>query len=84
MSAYAPGRHRLGTPGLRHCRDIPAVRARLEDRPPARHVMPRTSPSMRYLSPAMAAVLLAICVGALAVAGWLAGGTPAIADIVGR
>jgi hypothetical protein len=39
---------------------------------------------MRDLSPAMAVVLLAICVGAIAVAGWLAEGTPAIADIVGR
>ena len=79
MSAYAPGRHRLGSAGLRHCRDIPEVRARLDSRP--RHAMPRTSP---YLSPTMAAVLLAICVGAIAVAGWVAEGTPAIADIIGR
>jgi hypothetical protein len=30
--APAPGRHRLGKPGLRHCREIRGVRARLDER----------------------------------------------------
>ncbi len=76
MARHTPGRHRFGTPGLRHCREFPAVRERLDELHP-----PRTTTS---ITPGMTVVLLAIGAAALVVTGWLAGGAPAIADIVGR
>lgn len=76
MARHTPGRHRLGTPGLRHCRDIPSVRERLDELHPGRSLAHST------ITPGMTLVVLAVGAAALVVAGWLAGGAPAIADIV--
>ncbi len=76
MARHTPGRHRFGTPGLRHCREFPAVRERLEESRPSRGIA-RSS-----ITPGTTAVVLALGAAALVVAGWLAGNAPAIADII--
>jgi len=77
MSAHRRGRHRLGTPGLRHCRELPAVRDRLE-RIPHRH----SAAESRRLRPAHV-VGAAVATASAVVGGWLATGSTALADIIG-
>jgi hypothetical protein len=74
MSA-SRGRHRVGLPGLRYCRDIPEVRERLESA--ARRTDDRRLRPSRILGAAAAT-------GAVVVSGWLASNSPALANIIGK
>ncbi|WP_163506466.1 hypothetical protein [Fodinicola acaciae] len=81
MSAQRVGRHRLGQPGLRYCREIPEVRDRLE---PTTTRHPHGSASARWrIRPALV-VGAAAAAGAAVVGGWLVTGSTALADILGR
>jgi hypothetical protein len=81
MSAQRVGRHRLGQPGLRYCREIPEVRDRLNSTTD-RH--PRGAGSAHWrIRPALI-VGAATAAGAAIVGGWLVTGTTALADILGR
>lgn len=73
------GRHRLGLPGLRYCRELPEIRARLERGTHLRHSAP-TGP----WGEAALAVGVAIAATTALVGGWLAGGATAFADIISR
>jgi hypothetical protein len=46
-TATTPGRHRLGRPGLNHCRELPAVCSRLDERSGRRPVGPRPDAGRR-------------------------------------
>jgi hypothetical protein len=79
MSAHGVGRHRLGHPGLRYCREIPEVRERLEIAEHTRH----QAVSVRRIRPAHV-IGAATATGAAVVTGWLAASSTALADIIGR
>jgi hypothetical protein len=74
MSA-SRGRHRVGLPGMRYCRDIPEVRQRLDA--VARQGDSRRLRPSRVLGAAAAT-------GAVVVSGWLASNSPALANIIGK
>jgi len=78
MGSPRAGRHRLGQPGLRYCRELPEVSARLEQLRlrQAETARPRFRPA--YTLGALAAT------GAVVVSGWLVAGSTAFADIIGR
>jgi hypothetical protein len=85
------GRHRKGGPGLRYCREIPAVRSRLAvrsrravgSRPAMRLPSAMRSPSAT--PPGVTVAMLVILAGAAALSAWLAGaGATAFADIIRR
>jgi hypothetical protein len=89
MAAYrvhvlrlGPGRHRLGTPGLRHCRDLYGVRHRLATRGGTRR---HGAPVSRVRLGADAAMLLlaVVVTGTVLVSGWYAAaGAAVIAGMV--
>lgn len=79
MSVRPAGRHRLGQPGLRHCREIPAVQARLGMVRRTSHAAPPpTGIRPKHI------VGVAAATGAAVVGGWLATSATAIADILTR
>ncbi|GEM_PF-6716470 len=66
----ARGQHRLGRPGLSHCRDLPEVHARLSAGKATRHA---PSASRAHLNAKVAvAVLVAAITTTVAVGGWYA------------
>jgi hypothetical protein len=75
------GRHRLGRPGLRHCRQLSGVRRRLSTGQCTRHRL-RRSPA--DLARGATAVAVAVAVAAAVVlSGWYtAAGATAIAQMV--
>jgi hypothetical protein len=76
-----PGRHRLGQPGLRHCRDLRTVRLRLTTGRLTRHAAP-VSPA-QFSAQLVALILLVAVTGTVLVSGWYAAaGAAVIADIV--
>jgi hypothetical protein len=75
------GRHRLGHPGLHHCRDLRPVHLRLATGRLNRHAAP-VSPA-QFSAQLVALVLLAVIAGTVLVSGWYAAaGAAVIADIV--
>jgi hypothetical protein len=80
----ARGRHRLGNPGLRYCRHLRPVRARLVTRrsaPLTRHATP-VSPARLSAELAML-LLVAMVMGTVLVSGWYAAaGAAVIAGMV--
>ncbi|GAA1710274.1 hypothetical protein [Fodinicola feengrottensis] len=81
MNAQRVGRHRLGQPGLRYCREIPEVLARLE--PTTSRNQHATEPARWRIRPALV-FGVAAAASAAVVGGWLATGSTALADILGR
>jgi hypothetical protein len=75
------GRHRLGHPGLHHCREFPSVRIRLAVGPITRHATP-ASP-VQLSAHIVSLILLAVIAGTVLVSGWYAAaGAAVIADLV--
>ncbi len=77
----ARGRHRLGRPGLSHCRDLPAVLERLSAGMVTRHttVLPRA----RLSAQTAVTLVAALVAGTVVVSGWYTGaGADVIASIV--
>ncbi len=69
------GRHRAGTPELRHCGDLPGVRLRLATR----------QRGLRPVNPGALTLLLTVLLGATLVSGWLtATGASAFAGMITR
>jgi hypothetical protein len=72
-----PGRHRVGSPDLRHCRQLPGVRLRL--------AAPFPSTIRRPANPTALTVLLAVLLGVSMISGWLtATGAAAFAGMMAR
>lgn len=78
MGSQRVGRHRLGQPGLRYCRDHAEVDARLAQVQSRRTAARRPRLRTGYALGAVAAT------SAVVVSGWLAAGSAAFADIVSR
>jgi hypothetical protein len=80
------GRHRLGSPGLRHCRHMRPVRARLVSRRVSRRGTNRITRHRAPSSPALMSATLMVALMVLStvlVSGWYAAaGAAVIADIV--
>jgi len=77
------GRHRLGTPGLRHCRELRGVRVRLATRARTRHAAPVSR--ARISADVTVLLLVAIVAGTVLVSGWYAAaGAAVIAGMVAR
>ena len=69
------GRHRAGTPELRHCGELPGVRLTLAGR----------QRGLRPVSPGALTLLLTVLLGATLVSGWLtANGATAFAAMMAR
>jgi hypothetical protein len=79
MSAHRRGRHRFGQPGLRYCREIPAVGERLEIAEHTQHA----AASARRIRP-VRVIGAAAATGAVVVGGWLIASSTALAGIIGR
>ncbi|GII21667.1 hypothetical protein [Planosporangium mesophilum] len=76
------GRHRLGRPGLKYCRHLRPVRARLIRRDVTRHAAP-VSPLRLGAEVAMLLGILMVT-GTVLVSGWYAAsGAAAVAGMVG-
>jgi hypothetical protein len=76
------GRHRLGRPGLRHCRELEAVRSRLAA-DHRTHRAARTT-TVRRTGRLGTLLMAAVGTGAVLISGWYtAAGASAIAQMVG-
>jgi hypothetical protein len=77
------GRHRLGSRGLHHCRELRAVRVRLANGGSTRHAAAMSR--ARVGAEVFALMLAAMIVSTVLVSGWYAAaGAAVIADMVGR
>jgi hypothetical protein len=85
------GKHRLGRPGLKHCRQLQGVQVNLAAGTATRHTIPKARTASRARSTASLSaeiamlVLVAVVAGTVLVSGWYAAaGAAVIADIVVR
>jgi hypothetical protein len=75
------GRHRLGRPGLRHCRQMRGVRTRLVVGTRTRHARPMRP--VRATAEVAAILLIAVVASTVVVSGWYAAaGAAVVAGIV--
>jgi mRNA-degrading endonuclease toxin of MazEF toxin-antitoxin module len=76
-----PGRHRLGRPGLQHCRQMRSVRHRMVVGPRNRHVKPVRR--LRATAEVAAVMLMAAVASTVLISGWYAAaGAAVVAGIV--
>jgi hypothetical protein len=79
----ARGRHRLGKPGLKYCRHLRPVRARLTRQEVTRHAAPLSR--IRLTAEVAMLLLMAMVTGTVLVSGWYAAaGAAVIAQMVTR